>query len=271
VTTIEKWIANPYAVFAERILRLQPLPLLGEPPGPALRGQVVHEALGGFARKYPRELPPDIARELLAIAEILLTEMSGNPRIAAFWAPRFARFADWFAETEPARRETVNKVVGEVSGSLVLDAPQGPFTLEARADRIDIAAGDAVITDYKTAANLERLRKRAEDCDAPQLPLEAAIALAGGFAGLPTSTVSKLRYISVSGGEPAGQEVVLRVDDVAALARQARDGLQRLVAEFDRETTPYRAVRRARFSYTYDAYAHLARVAEWAVESGEEE
>ena len=32
VTTVETWIANPYAVFARRILRLEPLPLLGARP-----------------------------------------------------------------------------------------------------------------------------------------------------------------------------------------------------------------------------------------------
>ena len=50
-----------------------------------------------------------------------------------------------------------------------------------------------------------------------------------------------------------------------------RKGLARLIAEFDRETTPYRAVRRARFKYDYDDYAHLARVAEWLVDNGEED
>ena len=57
---------------------------------------------------------------------------------------------------------------------------------------------------------------------------------------------------------------------MAALARAARDGLARLIAEFDQETTPYRALRRARFTYHYDDYAHLARVAEWSAESDEE-
>ena len=80
-----------------------------------------------------------------------------------------------------------------------------------------------------------------------------------------------LRYISTSGGEPPGQDVPLKVDDVTALARSAQEGLARLIAEFDRETTPYRAVRRARFKYDYDDYAHLARVAEWLVDNGEED
>ena len=35
---------------------------LGEPPAPALRGQIIHEALGRFAQRFPGELPGDIAR-----------------------------------------------------------------------------------------------------------------------------------------------------------------------------------------------------------------
>ena len=82
--------------------------------------------------------------------------------------------------------------------------------------------------------------------------------------------VAALRYISGSGGEPAGQECALKNGDAAELARQAHDGLARLVAAFDSEATPYRALRRARFKYRFDDYAHLARVAEWSAEIEEE-
>ena len=118
---------------------------------------------------------------------------------------------------------------------------------------------------------MQPLASQAADGEAPQLPLEAAIAAAYGFAGVPPGPVGLLRYISTSGGEPPGQEIVLKVDDVAALARSAQEGLTRLVADFDQPSTPYRAVRRARFSYDYDDYAHLARVGEWQVDSGEED
>jgi ATP-dependent helicase/nuclease subunit B len=40
--------------------------------------------------------------------------------------------------------------------------------------------------------------------------------------------------------------------------------LQQLIATFDMPETPYRAIRRPRYNYNYDAYAHLARVAEWS-------
>jgi ATP-dependent helicase/nuclease subunit B len=152
----------------------------------------------------------------------------------------------------------------------VLASPAGAFTLKARADRIDIGDGGIVIADYKTGGNLKDLASRAVQGEAPQLPLEAAIAVAGGFTGLAAPRVSGLRYISASGGEPPGQQCPIKTDDVAAVAREAREGLERLIAAFDNEATPYRAMRRARFTYRYDDYAHLARVAEWSAETVEE-
>jgi ATP-dependent helicase/nuclease subunit B len=156
-----------------------------------------------------------------------------------------------------------------VEGAIVLEGPAGPFTLKARADRIDIGEHGLVITDYKTG-NVKDLASRAERGRAPQLPLEAAIAAGGGFTGIAASVVSGLSYISASGGEPPGQEISLNVDDITQLAQQARDGLIRLITVFDDAAAPYRALRRAGFNYRYDDYAHLARVAEWSAETLEE-
>jgi ATP-dependent helicase/nuclease subunit B len=270
VTTVEKWIANPYAIFARYILNLEPLPALGQQPDAALRGQIVHEALSRFAQAFPERLPNEPARELMAIAQRVLADYTGNARIAAFWAPRFTRFAGWFAETEGERRQDVARVLAEVDGSAVLAAPAGPFTLTARADRIDVGSMGLTITDYKTVANLAPLAQRALKGSAPQLALEAAIAAGGGFAGVEAKKVQALRYISASGGEPPGRDMTLETDDIAALAKQAEDGLARLIAHFDVEATPYRALRRSGFRYDYDEYAHLARVAEWSVETPED-
>jgi ATP-dependent helicase/nuclease subunit B len=264
VSRIETWIANPYAIFASEILKLAPLDPLGEQPGPALRGSIIHDALSEFAKAYPAALPDDIETELVGFARAVLDTYAAHPRIAAFWIPRFERFAVWFAATERARRAGVVEVKAEVGGALVLDAPAGPFTLTARADRIDIMDDALVISDYKTGSPPPDSKVLAGV--SPQLPLEAAIALdaALGFEKLPKRPVATLRYIRASGGEPAGDERDIKAPDVAALAAAALDGLARHVARFDDERTPYRPLRRARFSYDYDGYAHLARVAEWS-------
>jgi len=269
VSDVERWIENPYAIFARHVLALEPLPELGAEPGPREKGQIVHEALSRFASRYPERLPNDVAREVLRAAEEVLQELSGHPRVAAFWLPRLARFAEWFAQTEAARRLHVQRLVAEAGGELVLAAPAGPFILRARADRIDATGNGLIITDYKTGAL--PTDKAVLMGAAPQLPLEAAIAATGGFERVEAMPVAALRYIRATGAEPAGEERIVNAGDVATLANDALQGLERLVGRFDDAATPYRAVRRARFKYDYDSYAHLARVAEWAGARAEED
>ena len=262
VSRVETWLANPYAIYASRVLRLEKLPDLGAAPDAALRGGLIHEALSRFGKRYPDTLPRDIAGELTTFAGEILTEFSGDPRVAAFWLPRFERFAQWFGDTEPARRAGMMQTLAEVSGDMIVDAPGGPFTLNARADRLDITERGLLITDYKTG--VAPTEKKVLSGAAPQLPLEAAIFLAGGFKTEAERQIAGLRYIRASGADPAGEERNIKCEDFAALANASREGLARLIADFDREETPYRAIRRAGFSYDYDDYHHLARVAEWA-------
>ena len=267
VSRIETFIGNPYAIFAREILGLEALDPLGTEPGAALRGSIIHEALSQFANAYPAALPNDVKRTLVGMAQGILDDYRTHPRIAAFWVPRFIRFAEWFAETEAERRRGVERVVSETSGALVFDAPGGAFTLTARADRIDVTERGLVITDYKTGTPPNS--KAVNSGRSPQLPLEAAIALAAGFAHVPVGHVAALRYIRASGGQPPGEENDISCADIAALAAETLDGLKRHIARFDDAATPYKPVRRQGFSYDFDDFAHLARVAEWSAAEGE--
>jgi ATP-dependent helicase/nuclease subunit B len=270
VTRVEGWIANPYSIFARYILSLEPLEALGKQPDAALKGAIIHQALGRFTARFPDKLPANAEAELLQIASEILSEYAG-PRVAAFWLPRVARFAAWFGETEPERRRKVSCVLAEVSGVHVIAAPAGPFTLTARADRIDVSADGLAIVDYKTGQMPSDSRVRSGA--APQLPLEAAIAQVGGFAGLEPSYANSLSYIRITGGEPAGETRQVKVGDVSQLARFVLDGLARLISHFDRPGTPYRALRRPDYEshYRFDDYAHLARVSEWLSQTDDEE
>ncbi len=270
VSDVETWIANPYAIYARHILRLEALPLLGAEPGPSEKGQIVHAALSRFTTQFPDTLPADITAAFMVIAEDVVAELGREPRVRAFWLPRMARFAEWFAATEPARRKGVVTLLAEVDGSHVLAGPGGPFTLRARADRIDRSAAGVVITDYKTGQIPPDAAVRSGQ--APQLPLEAAMAAAGAFVGLAGETVTGLRYIRATGAEPPGEEKEpkLKGQTVAEVAAEAVRGLERLIADYDDPAMGYRAMRRRHFNYDYDDYAHLARVGEWtATDDGE--
>jgi ATP-dependent helicase/nuclease subunit B len=262
VTDVETWIANPYAIYAKHVLRLEELRPPEQEPGPDLRGTFIHQALSAFAKDYPDRLPDDPARELMARLDALLLDHLAHPRIAAFWRPRFERFADWFAETEAARREGVSRTFSEVTGERWLDGPAGRFELTARADRIDLRRDGLIITDYKTGTPPRQ--KQVDSNEKPQLPLEAAIAMAGGFSGIAETRVVRLNFIRANGGEPPGEEVAIK-GDAAVIAQKSISGLEALIARFDQAETAYRPARRAGFDYRYDRYAHLARVAEWSV------
>ncbi len=262
VTRIEAWIANPYSIFARDILKLHKLDDLAGEPGAALKGTLVHDALMRFSQAHPGSLPNDIAAELMRHASALFGEFGDHARIEAFWRGQLGVFARWFATTEPGRREGVKAVHAEVPGKLVLDGVED-FSLSAVADRLDeYEDGTLAIYDYKTGT--VPTARNVDDIKAPQLSLEAVIAQGGGFEDIPAATVSRLVYIRARGYGEGGEErdagKKLAPDE---LATDALEHLKNLVTAYADEAQPYEALRRARFDYRYDDYAHLARLQEW--------
>ncbi|HJM90855.1 MAG: double-strand break repair protein AddB [Alphaproteobacteria bacterium] len=262
VTQVETWIRDPYGVYAGRILGLRALDPIAADPSAADYGNAVHQALEMFARRYPYEIPAAADAALLDIGRQAFGEMLDRPGIRAFWWPRFQRITNWFLAQEVERRPEILPLVTEAEGSLILPGPAGDFKLTAIADRIDrLADGSLGIIDYKTGvAPRESELLRGE---APQLPLEAAIAQAGGFAEVPRQSVSTVSYWRVTGGRQAGE-----IRDIKAnggdLAEQARQGLVELIAKFDDPETPYRSRPRPAIAPRFSDYDHLARIKEWS-------
>ncbi|MEG6508318.1 double-strand break repair protein AddB [Methyloligella sp. 2.7D] len=270
VSRIQRWIANPYDIYAQDILKLRPLKPLGHEPDAALRGQVVHAALSAFTQAHPDALPVDIAGELVRFSDDLFAALGGSARVEAFWRPQFECFAAWFARSEAARREGVAAIHSERDGSLHLDPHD--FTVTARADRIDIGEdGSAAIYDYKTGA--PPAVREVDDGRAPQLPLEAAMLLDGGFGDVSAGSIAALRYIRASGRREGGEEREAGKDAPDHLAAAAVEALTGLVAAFNDEARAYEALRRPSFkkAYAFDDYAQLARVLEWGAAGGEGE
>ena len=267
VTEIETWMRDPYAIYARHVLQLEPLDPLDADPGVAERGVFIHQALDSFLKTYPEAMPPDPVAALLTLGRAAFGEALARPGVWAFWWPRFERIARWFVELEADRRALVQRSWTERKGRLLLPAPEGDFELTAKADRIDLfeEAGLAVI-DYKTG----RLPSKEELAlgFAPQLPLEAAIAAAGGFADVPAAPVVALCFWHLDGGDPAG-EIEPAAEDPMAAADAALAGLNRLIARFDDPATPYLAQPRPGRAPRFSAYGHLARIQEWGTESGE--
>lgn len=275
VTDIETWMRDPYALYARRILKLAPLDPIEQNPDAADRGSIIHRALDAFVKEFPDGLPDEgrsYAR-LLEIGRASFGATLAQPGVLAFWWPRFQRIARWFVREEAKRRREVAPLMTEARGLLTIAAAGGPFTLTARADRIDRRRDDGtlVFSDYKTGSPPTTVA--VAEGFAPQLPLEAAIALRGGFVGVPAKETSGLLYWQLGGGDPPAkiQNAVKRDGDVKTLVDEALAGLERLVAAFDDPKVPYLASPRDDRTLRFSDYDHLARAQEWAAADGDGE
>jgi ATP-dependent helicase/nuclease subunit B len=270
VTEIETWRRDPYAIYARHILHLEALDPIDQDPSVADRGSFIHRALDAFIRLEPRPTPANALAALLGCGRTAFGETLAQPGVWAFWWPRFERIARWFLAWEAGRAAFVATSLSERRGRLTLTPLDRPFVLRARADRIDRHRdGSLAIIDYKTGS--VPTPKEVQLGYAPQLPLEAAIAAAGGFDDIAGAPVSDLLYLRLSGGDPAGSEIRAggRDGEPGALAAAAIAGLERLIVSYADPTTPYLAQPEPERAPRYGDYAHLARLAEWGGGSGE--
>lgn len=286
VTEIEDLVRDPYTIYAKHILKLFPLEEIDADPGAAERGIVMHEALARFTQQFPGALPKDALQQLLAIGKLAFEPYRDFLGAEAVWWPRFERVADWFVGAEIARRNKIETIRAEIRGEFSFEANKFPFTLSATADRIETWKDkSAAILDYKTGTP-PTLREAIAGLS-PQLPLEAAIARAGGFKEMTrAATIGEIGIFHLSGGNPPGRFISL---DPAAAKTSAKDlrekfeietcddladfalaRLKALIAHYADETKPYLPVPRPKWKKRYGHYDHLERIKEWSESGGEE-
>jgi ATP-dependent helicase/nuclease subunit B len=277
VTEVATLLADPYAFYARRVLRLSRLDELDADIGARQYGQIVHAALAHFIAglaEAPGLWPGEVAARALwqEAAERALAAEGPRPGLAAFWRPRLERIGAFVIEEEARLREAGGIAAShvELAGQLAIVRPRGTVTLTARADRMDRFGNGALqVLDYKTGAPPPA--EALADGRAPQLPLEAAIAIEGGFAGLAAAPVQALTYWQLTGGQERGEVRALLTEpgDVAALAAAALERLGALCDRFLLGEAPFTARPHPR-RFTHGEYDHLSRLAEWA-EAEEEE
>lgn len=268
VTDVERWMRDPYGLYAKRILGLKKLDPIDADLGAADYGNLIHEALEHFVETYPKDLPENALEKLIEMGWAVFEEVEGSPEIWMFWWPRFENVARWFIEQEIARRPLIAKSYSECTGHMILNAEAGDFKVSAKADRINLMAdGSLEIIDYKTGSVPRS--KEIEAGFAPQLPLEGAIAKTGGFDGLGKRDVSRLEFWKLGGADKPGEikPASKAIDEVVETAWQ---GIKGLVAAYDRPETGYPARPNPEFAPTFSDFEHLARIKEWASNADEE-
>jgi len=259
VTEIEKLVRNPYAIYARRLLALEPLPSFGLAPDAALRGSLFHDAIADWNKSGAKD-----EQSLLAAGGRRFATLGDDAEIKNFWWPHFKRMALWLAVQESALKQDLLHIYAEQSGSLAFDVAGVEHHLTARADRIDLLQnGAARLIDYKTG--LPPSAKQVKAGLSPQLTLEAAILLGGGFAMTPKSVLAAL-YLRIGGGREGLKQSHagdLEGADFVALSEKHLAALKTLLGLYLQPSLPY-LPRLREFKQADDAdYDHLSRYLEW--------
>lgn len=272
VTQIETLRRDPYAIYAEKILRLKLLDPIGGTLGPSEFGSAIHRALERFVSAYPVDgLPVDARDKLSTFLREELGRQLQDPDFAALEWPRIGKLIDFYLGFEAKRRKTIETIETEREGCLDIPLRDGSnFVLTARADRIEHHSGGRLtLVDYKTGAPPGV--KEVKVGFSPQLTLEAAMALRGAFdPGIKIESIEAL-YLKL-GGQNGGEERLLKFDgdSLTAVAERHLAGLTDLLDQFRDEAAGYPPRPFLKFARRYNAYDHLARVKEWS-RSGEAE
>ena len=172
VTQVDRLNADPFAFYAQVMLRLPSLDPLDADHSAKWKGIAVHKVLEEWLAHD--DCAPDA---LLPRARELLSGETIHPMLRALWAPRLIEAIKWIEEEERANREVGRlPLKAEISGSTEIAG----VTVHGKADRIDrLADGGLAIVDYKTG---KAPGPRAiEDGFALQLGLLGLVARAGGF------------------------------------------------------------------------------------------
>ncbi len=273
MTRIETLRRDPYAIYAERILKLVPLAPLGAERGAREMGTAIHEVLADFTRAHPCGFLNAGAREkLLELAREQLSIFLSDPGFAAFKWPRVEAGLDHALAFECARREIGVEIHVEERGDWSFTLLDGTtFRLTGFADRIEVdIEGRAAVFDYKTGAPPSN--KQVCSGLAPQLTLEAAMIEAGAFKAVGAHQVDCAAYVPI-GGAGAGDPLWIKPKDMsfAALVAEHKAQLRNLLNQFRNPERSYPSRPFVAFASRYGDYDHLARVKEWSRNGGGEQ
>lgn len=175
VTAVDRLKADPFAFYAQAILKLRALDPVDDDHTARWKGIAVHEVLQEWLQ-YDN-CDPD---KLRPRAEGLLKDEAIHPMLRALWSPRLLEAIDWIAAME--RENQANgrlPLKAEATGETILAG----VTVHGRVDRIDrLADNSLAIIDYKTGQPPSQ--KAVTEGFALQLGLLGLIGRAGGFEGV---------------------------------------------------------------------------------------
>ncbi|MEM1352371.1 MAG: double-strand break repair protein AddB [Pseudomonadota bacterium] len=255
VTDIKHLIRDPYAIYARRVLRLNPLGPLMQSADALARGTVLHQVLEDFVLATKDQPDAITVESFLQIATDILQQSVPWPTARALWQARLGRSAPWFIAREQQRRMTAAPVALEAGAKGKLEWSDIAVSLRGRADRIDRTNKNTLrLYDYKTGRAPSTKEQAAFD---KQLLIEAAMIEEGAFAGVGAQKVDAAVYIGL--GAQHEVQAPLETELPARVLTQLRALITAYLSE-DQGFTARRRMQKLRHGSDYDL---LSRFGEW--------
>ncbi|MEJ6396617.1 double-strand break repair protein AddB [Yoonia sp. 208BN28-4] len=254
VTRIKTLIRDPYAIYAEKVLRLKPLdPLVPQADAP-LRGVIMHRVLELWVAEKPDASDPAARARLLEIANEQFAQNCPWPTIRAQWLTRLECVIDIFIAGEAARQSKGTVAQLEAWGEMLI--PSVGVTITCKADRFDVNdAGQVLIYDYKTGTVPTEAMQKSFD---KQLLVEAVMVENGAFASLGRADVAGAVFVAVN---TAMKDIAAPLDDLTPSQIWAE--LEQHLLYWDDVQNGYTARRALHLRTDMSPYDHLSRFGEW--------
>lgn len=247
ITQIETLLRNPYAIYAENILRLRELKDFSQETA-ADFGNFIHNCLDHYGKNIAKLNTEEKLTNTTAYAIKLLDKLNISKAIKNLWLIRYENIAKWFIEIDS--NNNAIEVFTEYSLESSLPECQH-ILLKGKIDRLEISDSGFEVIDFKTGS-----MPKVADINlgiSSQLPLECLLVT----KNLNLNN-AKASYYIVSGRKAMAGEVkeVKRLDE---LLSNAGSGLTNAIKQYQDENTPLIASPDPRRKPAYDNYKHLAR------------
>jgi ATP-dependent helicase/nuclease subunit B len=261
-------IRDPYADYARRVLKLEPLRRVAEEVDARERGTAVHAAVEAFESPENEQAIDDLITRALK-------EAGAPPELIELEKPMWLRAGQAYLRWSAQRAHHRVDFATEKEASITFSAAIGEVELKAKADRVEkLADGTLAIVDFKTGQ--PKTAPQVERGLEPQLPLEAAIAARAPFGHVGPAPSSELIYFRMSLSAETmkdrnGQPLEFETGATMQVAEAALEGLKQLIGQYANPAQPYFSKPRVEFAWSVSDYDNLARRAEWTTDEGGEE
>jgi ATP-dependent helicase/nuclease subunit B len=255
VTSVDRLKADPFAFYAQQILKLRRLDPVDADHSAAWKGTAVHKVLEQWLAED--DCTPD---RLEQRAQSLLQGETIHPMLRALWQPRLMEAVRWIAELERDNREGGRRPwKAEAEGAAVIAG----ISVYGKADRIDgLPDGSIAIVDYKTG---KPPKQAAVDAGfALQLGLLGLIATEGGFLGLDGRPASHEYWSLTKHGDRFGRRYCpdVKLGGAEAFLDHAQRQFAEAAGKWLTGNEPFTAKLHPAFA-PYGDYDQLMRLEEW--------